>query len=97
MVVLKEANVFLVYVESTRKNKMRSKISNLPGNPIFAEDILLHNRFLLDEELPRHWYNYRPKFLAFLLVANWAPAPGQVLLEILPEPKGDCSDSNKRT
>ncbi|NHK32703.1 MAG: hypothetical protein FK730_15240 [Asgard group archaeon] len=50
MVVLKKANVFLVYVESTRKNKMRTKISNMPGNPIFAEDVLLHNRFILDEE-----------------------------------------------
>ncbi|NHJ38955.1 MAG: hypothetical protein FK731_02900 [Asgard group archaeon] len=50
MVLLKEANVFLIYVESTRKNEKRAKISNMPGNPIYAEDILLHNRFVLDDE-----------------------------------------------
>lgn len=50
MVILKEANVFLIYVESTRKNEKRTRISDMPGNPIYAEDVLLHNRFILDND-----------------------------------------------
>ncbi|MBK5114111.1 MAG: hypothetical protein KGD59_12250 [Candidatus Heimdallarchaeota archaeon] len=50
MVVLREANTFLIQVDSTRKNYLPSNFTNIPGEPIFAEDVLLHNRFKLDEE-----------------------------------------------
>ncbi|HUT79749.1 MAG TPA: hypothetical protein VMZ29_00995 [Candidatus Bathyarchaeia archaeon] len=50
MVVLKKANAFLIQVDSTRKNFVPRNFSGIPGEPIFAEDILLHNRFSLDEE-----------------------------------------------
>jgi len=50
MVVLKEANTFLIQVDSTRKNYIPSNFASIPGEPIFAEDVLLHNRFKLDEE-----------------------------------------------
>ena len=50
MVVLKEANTFLIQVDSTRKNYVPSNFANVPGDPIFAEDVLLHNRFKLDGE-----------------------------------------------
>jgi len=50
MVVLKEANTFLIQVDSTRKNYVPSNFAHIPGDPIFAEDVLLHNRFKLDGE-----------------------------------------------
>ena len=50
MVVLTKANTFLIQVDSTRKNYVPSRYANIPGDPIFAEDVLLHNRFKLDEE-----------------------------------------------
>ncbi|MBN1330843.1 MAG: hypothetical protein JXA54_15325 [Candidatus Heimdallarchaeota archaeon] len=50
MVVLKKANAFLIQVDSTRKNYIPRNFSNILGEPIFAEDILLHNRFTLDEK-----------------------------------------------
>ncbi len=50
MVVLKEGNTFLIQVDSTRKNYVPSNFANVTGEPIFAEDVLLHNRFKLDGE-----------------------------------------------
>ena len=50
MSVLKPSNTYLIQVDSTRKNYTPSNFSNIPGEPIFAEDVLLHNRFVLDEE-----------------------------------------------
>ena len=55
-----------------------------------------NERPLLDEELPRHWCNYRPKFLVFLLVVHSVLVRGEVLPEILPEPKEQCSNLYKR-
>ena len=50
MVILREANTFLAKVDSTRKNYVPRNFSQSKGKPIFAEDILLHNRFTLDNE-----------------------------------------------
>jgi hypothetical protein len=57
MVVLQQAKVFLIYVESTRKSRFRLK-NKMPGEPIFAEDVLLHNRFSLDVESINHNPDY---------------------------------------
>ncbi|NHJ05879.1 MAG: hypothetical protein EAX90_13720 [Candidatus Heimdallarchaeota archaeon] len=50
MPLLKPANVFLIQVDSTRKNYVPRNFVDIKGEPIFAEDVLLHNRFSLDEE-----------------------------------------------
>ena len=50
MSVLKRANAFLIQVDSTRKNFVPGRYNGTLGNPIFAEDVLLHNRFKLDAE-----------------------------------------------
>lgn len=54
MVVLKKADAFLIKVDSTRKNYSRAKFDNRHGLPIFAEDVLLHNRFTLDNLALQH-------------------------------------------
>ncbi len=54
MSVLKRTNAFLIQVDSTRKNFVPRNFINIPGNPIFAEDVLLHNRFSLDDESIKH-------------------------------------------
>lgn len=54
MGVLKRTNAFLIQVDSTRKNYVARNFINIPGNPIFAEDVLLHNRFNLDDESIKH-------------------------------------------
>ena len=48
--VLRPADAFLLQVDSTRKNYVPSKFADIPGKPIFAEDVLLHNRFTIDDE-----------------------------------------------
>lgn len=58
MPILKPANVFLIQVDSTRKNYNPRTYVKEKGEPIFAEDVLLHNRFSLDEESIR----YNPDF-----------------------------------
>ena len=50
MSLLKKANAFLIQVDSTRKNFVPSRYNGTLGKPIFAEDVLLHNRFKLDAE-----------------------------------------------
>ncbi|MFW9924539.1 MAG: hypothetical protein ACFFDW_14745, partial [Candidatus Thorarchaeota archaeon] len=50
MSLLKKAQAFLIQVDSTRKNYVPSQTYDLKGTPIFAEDVLLHNRFVLDEQ-----------------------------------------------
>ena len=54
MSVLKKANVYLIQVDSTRKNYVPSQFLDIKGKPIFAEDVLLHNRFDLDDESIKH-------------------------------------------
>jgi len=54
MVILKQADAFLIKVDSTRKNYSRFKFDNQFGLPIFAEDVLLHNRFTLDTTSIQH-------------------------------------------
>ncbi|MFX1537154.1 MAG: hypothetical protein ACFFDI_23335 [Promethearchaeota archaeon] len=48
MAILKKANVFLIRVDTSRKNYVPSKFPDTPGKPIFAEDVILHNRYKLD-------------------------------------------------
>lgn len=54
MSVLKKANAYLIQVDSTRKNYVPSQVLNSKESPIFAEDILLHNRFTLNQQTAKN-------------------------------------------
>lgn len=58
MSLLKRANAFLIQVDSTRKNYVPSKFNGTAGEPIFAEDVLLHNRFKIDAESIKNNQDY---------------------------------------
>ncbi len=58
MNLLKRTNAFLIQVDSTRKNYVPSKFNETLGKPIFAEDVLLHNRFKIDAESMKNNQDY---------------------------------------
>ncbi|MEA2070300.1 MAG: hypothetical protein U9O98_03325 [Asgard group archaeon] len=58
MPLLTKADAYLIKVDSSRKNYVPSKTPVIPKNPIFAEDVILHNRFIL----PKNEITKNPDF-----------------------------------